>query len=74
MPKEVAWTDFVHAMDAMGFEGAQLGGSVWRFTRTQDLESKPINIHDPHDNHMKLSKVRLRWIGKRLGRMYGWTG
>jgi hypothetical protein len=74
MPKEVAWTDFVHAMNAVGFESTQLGGSVWRFAQTDSRESMPINIHDPHDNHMKLSKARLRWIGKRLRRMYGWTG
>jgi hypothetical protein len=47
MPKEVAWTDFVHAMNAVGFESTQLGGSVWRFAQTDSRESMPINIHDP---------------------------
>ncbi|KAF6836804.1 hypothetical protein CMUS01_05284 [Colletotrichum musicola] len=70
---KVAWTEFLHAMQTVGFNMEKLHGSAWKFTPTRiDVESS-IQFHEPHPSS-KLPFVGARRIGRRLNREYGWTG
>ncbi|KAF1919321.1 hypothetical protein BDU57DRAFT_491555 [Ampelomyces quisqualis] len=72
-PREVPWTDFLHAMVAAGFSAQKLQGSAWQFTpKGLDVE-RPIQFHEPHPQH-KLPFTWARRFGRRLHSAYGWTG
>jgi hypothetical protein len=72
-PGEVAWSDFLSAMSAIGFLPEKLYGSVWRFTPKSDSvlgTEMPINFHEPHPAP-KLAFRTARLYGRRLQRNYG---
>ncbi|KAF9880965.1 hypothetical protein CkaCkLH20_01115 [Colletotrichum karsti] len=72
-PGEIAWTEFLHAMQSIGFHMEKLYGSAWKFTPTKvDVESS-IQFHEPHPSS-KLPFVWARRMGRRLNREYGWDG
>ncbi|VUC25786.1 unnamed protein product [Clonostachys rosea] len=76
-PSEVIWTDFLHAMRAVGFTSEKLYGSVWRFTPNAGkifggVESA-INFHEPHPSG-RLPFWTARRYGRRMTRNYGITG
>jgi hypothetical protein len=62
------WQDFLHSMSLLGFEIAKRGGSIWRFTKPGE---RSFLVHEPHPER-KLDFTKLRWIGKRLGRNFGY--
>ncbi|KAI1616064.1 hypothetical protein EDD37DRAFT_102500 [Exophiala viscosa] len=70
--REIAWTDFLHAMTAVGFSAEKLYGSVWHFA-PGGLEGGSIHIHEPHPSSKIPFRIARR-IGRRLSRQYGWTG
>ena len=71
-PKEIPWSDFLHAMASTGFSVQKLYGSVWQFTPTKlDVEAS-IQFHEPHPSG-KIPFVEARRHGRRLFRSYGWT-
>ncbi|KAF2870536.1 hypothetical protein BDV95DRAFT_619552 [Massariosphaeria phaeospora] len=75
-PGEIAWTDFVSALSAIGFQPEKLYGSVWRFAlkdRATFGVDNAINFHEPHPQG-KLPFRAARRYGRRLGRMYGLGG
>ncbi|KAK7224168.1 hypothetical protein V2G26_012171 [Clonostachys chloroleuca] len=73
-PGELAWTDFLHAMRAVGFNSEKLYGSVWRFIPKDGkvLGESAINFHEPHPSG-KLSFWTARRYGRPLTRNYGIT-
>ena len=72
-PGEVAWLDFMHALQATGFVAQKLYGSVWHFQpMTLDVE-RSIQFHEPHPRG-KIPFVTARRHGRRLNRAYGWHG
>ncbi|KAI6087008.1 hypothetical protein F4821DRAFT_278293 [Hypoxylon rubiginosum] len=73
---EVNWTDFLHAMHAIGFEPTKLHGSAWSFRPCNDkldIFGQTISIHEPHPS-TKLPFWEARRFGRRLTRKYGLTG
>lgn len=70
---EVAWTDFVHALDCVGFRAQKLYGSVWHFQPTTLDVERSIQFHEPHPQG-KISFLIARRHGRRLNRAYGWVG
>ncbi|KAJ0354076.1 hypothetical protein COL154_000082 [Colletotrichum chrysophilum] len=72
-PVEIPWTEFLHAMQSVGFHMEKLYGSAWKFTPTKlDVETS-IQFHEPHPSS-KLPFVFARRIGRRLNREYGLEG
>ncbi|EPE03056.1 hypothetical protein F503_08670 [Ophiostoma piceae UAMH 11346] len=72
-PGEVAWLDFLHALQATGFVAQKLYGSVWHFQpMTLDVE-RSIQFHEPHPRG-KIPFATARRHGRRLNRAYGWHG
>ncbi|KAF4841154.1 hypothetical protein CGCSCA4_v009706 [Colletotrichum siamense] len=72
-PGEIPWTEFLHAMQSVGFHMEKLYGSAWKFTPTKlDVETS-IQFHEPHPSS-KLPFVFARRIGRRLNREYGLEG
>lgn len=72
-PGEVAWTDFLYAMKAVGFAPEAMGGSEWRFhPETVDVKHG-IVFHSPHPNPKMPYQVARRH-GRDLRRAYGWEG
>ncbi|KAI0873013.1 hypothetical protein GGS24DRAFT_502200 [Hypoxylon argillaceum] len=72
-PGEIAWTDFLHAMNAIGFVPEKLYGSVWQFTPlagSQEVVERAICFHEPHPSG-KLAFRTARRYGRRLTRTYG---
>ena len=69
---EVPWTEFLHAMAAVGLAPEKLYGSVWHFTPVAGCLERSIQFHEPHP-HNKLPYWTARRIGRRLDRAYGWT-
>nr|OQO18064.1 hypothetical protein B0A51_14543 [Rachicladosporium sp. CCFEE 5018] len=67
-PGEVSWRDFLYGMAAMGFSSEKLRGSEWRFAHP---ERRPIIVHDPHPKS-NIPYERLRRVGRRMNRVYGW--
>ncbi|KAI5275927.1 hypothetical protein E4T47_01103 [Aureobasidium subglaciale] len=60
---EVAWTDFLHAMENIGFSAEKLYGSSWQFTpKTIDVH-RSIQFHEPHPR----AKMWF-WLSKEYGR------
>ena len=70
-PGEVAWTDFLHAMNSTGFVPEKLYGSVWQFTPTKLDVERSIQFHQPYPTG-KLPYKTARRFGRRLERAYGW--
>ncbi|GAW19528.1 hypothetical protein ANO14919_090160 [Xylariales sp. No.14919] len=75
-PGEIAWTEFLHAMNTIGFVPEKLYGSVWQFTPQevgQGGAEYAIRFHEPHPSS-KLAFRTARRIGRRLTRTYGLNG
>ncbi|KAI1108569.1 hypothetical protein F5Y14DRAFT_74617 [Nemania sp. NC0429] len=70
---EVAWRDFLHAMDSTGFTAQKLYGSVWHFQPTKLDVERSIQFHEPHPR-AKIPFLVARRHGRRLSRAYGWQG
>lgn len=70
---EVAWRDFLHAMDSTGFAAQKLYGSVWHFQPMKLDVERSIQFHEPHP-HGKIPFLVARRHGRRLTRAYGWHG
>ncbi|KAJ3579646.1 hypothetical protein NPX13_g909 [Xylaria arbuscula] len=70
---EVAWRDFLHAMDSTGFAAEKLYGSVWHFQPTTLDVERSIQFHEPHPRG-KIPFLVARRHGRRLNRAYGWHG
>ncbi|KAI4869994.1 hypothetical protein F4820DRAFT_443476 [Hypoxylon rubiginosum] len=70
---EVAWRDFLHAMDSTGFTAQKLYGSVWHFQPTRLDVERSIQFHEPHPRG-KIPFLVARRHGRRLSRAYGWHG
>jgi hypothetical protein len=70
---EVAWRDFLHAMDSTGFTAQKLYGSVWHFQPTKLDVERSIQFHEPHPRG-KIPFLVARRHGRRLYRAYGWRG
>lgn len=75
-PGDVLWKDFVHAMLAVGFRVEKLYGCIWHFSPDEKsgLEGD-IQIHHPWIYPTKVEKIsfaKVRIIGRRLSRAYGW--
>jgi hypothetical protein len=72
-PGDVPRADFLHAMASTGFQIEKLYGSVWQFTPSKlDVENS-IQFYEPHPSG-KIPFRTARRHGRRLYRMYGWTG
>jgi hypothetical protein len=73
-PGEVAWRDFLHAMNAAGLCPQKLYGSVWQFQPTGlALLVRAIQFHEPHPSG-KIPFWVARRHGRRLWRAYEWCG
>jgi hypothetical protein len=74
-PGEIPWTDFLHAMRAMGFAPEKLYGSVWQFTPANQSMNigRSIQFHEPHPEK-KIPYRQAKRIGRRLNRAFGWSG
>ena len=82
-PGEIPWTDFLYAMNGIGFASRKLYGSVWQFTPVSLATSAgddghldanhSIHFHEPHP-HSKFSFRVARRYGRRLTRTYGISG
>ncbi|KAJ8129257.1 hypothetical protein O1611_g4371 [Lasiodiplodia mahajangana] len=70
---EVAWRDFLHAMECTGFTAEKLYGSVWHFQPTRLDVERSIQFHEPHPRG-KIPFLVARRHGRRLSRAYGWYG
>lgn len=70
---EVAWRDFLHAMNSVGFSAEKLYGSVWHFQPVRLDAKKSIQFHEPHPRG-KIPFLVARRHGRRLNRTYGWEG
>ncbi|KAI2618753.1 hypothetical protein GGR54DRAFT_604445 [Hypoxylon sp. NC1633] len=70
---EVAWRDFLHAMDSTGFTAQKLYGSVWHFQPAKLDVERSIQFHEPHPRG-KIPFLVARRHGRRLSRAYGWYG
>lgn len=70
---EVAWRDFLHAMDSTGFTAQKLYGSVWHFRPARLDVERSIQFHEPHPRG-KIPFLVARRHGRRLNRAYGWYG
>ena len=75
-PGEVAWSDFLYAMVAVGFVPEKLYGSVWQFSPDRDklAVERSIQFHEPHGANTKILYRIARRHGRRLNRAYGWDG
>lgn len=74
MPGELAWTDFKHALAAVGFSARKLYGSVWQLTpapAATGTSMRSIHFHEPHPSGKLAFRVARRY-GRRLHRAYGW--
>lgn len=73
-PGETDWSDFLHAMAAIGFAIEKCDGSAWKFTPTKvDGAKTPITFHGPHGDSTKISRTIARAMGRRLTINYGWS-
>lgn len=66
----VRWDNFVAAMIDAGFSGAHSGGSAVTF-RDERQGKGAIVFHRPHPV-ATLDDVKLRGMGKRLNKWFGW--
>jgi hypothetical protein len=70
-PGEIAWSDFLFAMKALGFVPQAMGGSEWHFHPTNVDVKHGIVFHSPHPDR-KMSYLVARRHGRALRRAYGW--
>lgn len=70
---DIAWRDFVDALNAVGLVGQKLRGSAWRFAPAPDDANlrAAIHFHEPHPS-VKLPFFTAGRYGTRLRRLYGW--
>ncbi|KUJ09520.1 uncharacterized protein LY89DRAFT_657928 [Mollisia scopiformis] len=73
LPGEIPWTDFLYAMQSIGFAVEKLHGSAWQFTPLTRDVGQSIQFHEPHPT-TKIAFRNARRIGRRLSRTYGWHG
>lgn len=64
---QTKWEDFVKAMMEAGMSATHNGGSAVTFENSM----QKIVIHRPHPD-TSINPVRLRSIGKRLSKWFGW--
>lgn len=67
-PGEVAWTDYVAALESIGFVAQKLQGSSWQFRHSQS--GKSILFHQPHPSP-RLTYWQARFYGRRLTKNFG---
>ena len=70
VPGDLPWSEFLHAMAAIGCKVEKLNGSAWYFEPPND--SRSISFYEPHST----SKIPFKWVrqfGRRLERAHGWT-
>jgi len=66
----VRWTVLLQALADAGLAATPGAGSAMSFTN----EHGTISIHQPHDRDGPVfNAVRLRGLGRRLGKWFGWT-
>ncbi|KAG9556117.1 hypothetical protein KCU71_g6171, partial [Aureobasidium melanogenum] len=68
--KTTDWDLFVHAMNDLGFNARNVGGSAVEFEHSA-LERK-INFHRPHPV-AKIDSIMLQSMGKRLKKHFDWS-
>ncbi|KAN0092460.1 hypothetical protein V8E51_018307 [Hyaloscypha variabilis] len=71
----LAWEEFEHAMDQVGFSARRNGGSAVLFEPKKESAwygKGKIVFHRPHPCS-KIVPIRLRAIGKRMGKWFGWS-
>lgn len=74
VPRAVKWDEFKRAMVRIGFSAEKLQGSAWQFTPGTDLAlGRSIQFHEPHSDS-EIPYIMARRFGRRLERVYGWTG
>lgn len=73
VPAEIPWIDFLRAMAAMGFSVEKLYGSAWIFCPRTNGLGQSIHFHEPHPRS-KIPFTTARRYGRRLNRVFGWTG
>jgi hypothetical protein len=76
---EVAWDDFLFAMNAIGMEPEKLYGSVWIFKPVSGERmlvdvTRSISFHEPKEvrKGRKITRPMVRTFGRRLKHAYGW--
>lgn len=76
---EIAWEEFLQAMDCIGFQPLKLYGSVWVFTPRSGEECKvqakrSIQFHEPKEvrKGSKIPAGMVRMFGKRMKHAFGW--
>ncbi|KAJ3733640.1 hypothetical protein DFJ43DRAFT_1023459 [Lentinula guzmanii] len=85
IPREVSWSDFLHAMTSAGCSAKRLMGSAWIFSSTKHFSSdagagpnaelgstRSIIFHEPHPA-ANIPFNHLRKHGRRLSRRWGWS-
>ncbi|KAI8940775.1 hypothetical protein NX059_002041 [Plenodomus lindquistii] len=74
VPKSLKWNEFTRAMVRAGFSAEKLQGSAWQFTPSASLDvERGIQFHEPHPDS-DIPHIMARRFGRRLERVYGWTG
>ena len=72
--RQVKWADFIKAMGDMGFAVEKLQGSAWQFIPSTDIgNERNIQFHEPHPAN-DITPVIASRMGRRLSRVYGWSG
>ena len=72
--KQVKWMDFIKAMGDMGFAVEKLQGSAWQFIPSTNAgNERNIQFHEPHPAN-DITPVIASRMGRRLSRVYGWSG
>jgi hypothetical protein len=75
-PGEIAWTDFLQAMKALGCSAKRQVGTMWVFTADRTLGGADagtiIVFHEPFPG-TNLSIDCARVYGRRLKRRFGWS-
>lgn len=77
-PRKVDWQDFVSTMSNLGLDAEPRGGSIFTFRgeikvpSDEQVQKHSLNIHRPHPDP-SMSYVKLRALGSRLNRRFGWV-
>ena len=72
--RQVKWTDFIKAMIDIGFAVEKLQGSAWQFVPSTNAgNERKIQFHEPHPAN-DITPVIASRMGRRLSRVYGWSG
>ncbi|KAI0541391.1 hypothetical protein GGR58DRAFT_456888 [Xylaria digitata] len=77
---QIDWDDFVRVMRHIGFRESPGNTGNYRFSvaRSDDIfpaesQGEVITVHPPHGRRPRLGLVRMRQIGDRMNRAFGWT-